>query len=295
MNPAECLACGASGTFVPDLAILVRCSRCGFVTWPGAGELDAAALYDERYFSGGDYPDYVGNEAALRRSMVRHLEQMSHFTTPGGALLEIGCAYGFFLDEARRQYDRVVGVDVVAGAVDRARTRFGVEAYESAFLDVPFEAASFDAICMWDTVEHLARPDSFIARARTLLRPDGRLFLTTGDISALNARLRGTKWRQIHPPSHLHYFSRRSMATLLARLGFTVLGFETAAYYHSLDNILASIALRKGPASRLSRTVLRVLGTRLPRAMGLWINLGDIMFVAARPATVAAGKPALLP
>lgn len=278
-----CVVCGRPAEFVPALKILARCRACGFVTWPDTGPVDLGALYDEQYFVGVDYPDYVGNEASLRRSMTRHLEQIAHFWARRGALLEIGCAYGFFLDEARDRFDRVVGIDVATSVVERAQQRFGVEAHAGGFLAFPFEEGSFDVICLWDTIEHLSRPDLFMEKARQLLRPGGRLFLTTGDISSLNARMRGPDWRQIHPPSHLHYFSRDSIARLLDRAGFGVLGFETAAYYHSIYNILASIGMRQGLAARLSRLALRIVGEPLARRMGFWINLGDIMFVAAAP------------
>ena len=46
------------------------------------------------------------------------------------------------------------------------------------------------------------------------------LALTTGDIGSVNARLRGHKWRMIHPPTHLHYFSAETMKALLDRHGF---------------------------------------------------------------------------
>lgn len=68
---------------------------------------------------------------------------------------------------------------------------------------------------------------------------------------------------------------------LLERAGFTVLGFETAAYYHSTYNILASIGMRRGMAARASRLTLATIGEDLARRLGFWINLGDIMFVAA--------------
>ena len=60
---------------------------------------------------------------------------------------------------------------------------------------------------MWDTIEHLKRPDLFVQKAAADLRPGGLIALTTGDIGSLNARLRGARWRMIHPPTHLHYFS----------------------------------------------------------------------------------------
>jgi hypothetical protein len=51
------------------------------------------------------------------------------------------------------------------------------------------------------------------------LEPGGLLALTTGDIGSLNARLRGSNWRMIHPPTHLHYFSVQSITSLLKRHG----------------------------------------------------------------------------
>jgi SAM-dependent methyltransferase len=240
-------------------------------------------LYDEHYFTRVDYPDYVGNEAALRRSMQRHLRQMARYGRLGGGLLEVGCAYGFFLDEARRHFAPVTGVDIVATAVERACEDLGVDARAGRFLDMGFEDERFDAVCLWDTIEHLPRPDQFLEKIRRLLHPDGRLYLTTGDLSSLNARLRGARWRQIHPPSHLHYFSRTTLRRLLERIGFVVAGFETAAYYHTVHNVLASIALREGLSARLARVLLRGIGETRARRLGVWVNLGDIMFVAARP------------
>jgi SAM-dependent methyltransferase len=276
-----CIVCDSSDKFDPTLEILARCRACGFVTWLGTPSDDLTKLYNEEYFTAVDYPDYVGNATSLRRSMNRHLDQMSPYLAERGAVLEIGCAYGFFLDEAKKRFERVVGIDIAEAAVDYARTHFKVDAVSGAFLDVRFDDGSFDAICLWDTIEHLDRPDLFLEKARRLLRPGGKLFLTTGDISSRNARIRGSKWRQIHPPSHLHYFSRNSMTTLLKRVGFRVMGIETAAYYHTLRNILASIHLRGGLTGRISGVALAAIGEPLARRVGLWIDLGDIMFVAA--------------
>jgi SAM-dependent methyltransferase len=283
MTTHTCIVCGSSGDFTPVLGILARCGACQFVTWPGAPVDEPEKLYDERYFTAVDYPGYIANESALRRSMKRHLEQMSPYLSARGSVLEIGCAYGLFVDEARAHFDRVVGIDVAEAAVDHARKHFKVNVLSDDFLNVPFEDGSFDAICLWDTIEHLERPDLFLEKASRLLQPDGRLFLTTGDISSLNARVRGSKWRQIHPPSHLHYFSRDSVTRLLGRLGFRVMGIETARYYHTLHNILASIGLRGGVTGRCSRLALAAIGEFVSRRIGVWINLGDIMFVAAAP------------
>lgn len=196
-------------------------------------------------------------------------------------MLEVGCAYGFFLDEARSVFEHVAGVDVADAAVSYARQRFGVEAQVVDFPSADI-VGRFDFVCMWDTLEHVPHPDAFVRKAHELLRSGGHLCITTGDLGSINARMRGPKWRQIHPPSHVNYFSRATLTVMLERLGFTVVGIETAAYYHTVFDVCQIVALRGGVVGRVSRLVARVLGERLGNRLGFWVDLGDILFVTAR-------------
>jgi 2-polyprenyl-3-methyl-5-hydroxy-6-metoxy-1,4-benzoquinol methylase len=278
---SACIACGRSTGFRPTFAGLDRCNECGFITHRTSDRFDASALYGAQYFRGEEYPDYLGQERALRRSMQRHLSQMSKYGKLDGALLEVGCAYGFFLDEARARFKKVVGVDVAKDAIEHASGTLGLDARQGDLLQLDL-ADRFEVICLWDTVEHLPRPDATLERARSLLSERGLLFLTTGDVTSLNARLRGARWRQIHPPTHLHYFSRATIARLLKRVGLEVVGIETAAYYHTLFNVLGSLGLRKGWLGRIARSAGASIGQELGSKFGFWVDLGDIMFVAAR-------------
>jgi hypothetical protein len=135
---------------------------------------------------------------------------------------------------------------------------------------------------MWDTLEHVPGPDVFVAKAREVLRPGGHLFITTGDIGSLNARWRGATWRQIHPPTHVNYFSRATLVRMLERLGFSIAGVETASYYHTLHDVAAILALRGGIMGRVGAAIDRIIGPRLTDRLGFWVDLRDILFVAAR-------------
>jgi SAM-dependent methyltransferase len=280
--PATCRACGRSVGSEPVLETLRRCGGCGFIFYEDAEPNALAALYGDAYFHGAEYPDYLGQQGALRRSMQRHLQQMQRHRPLGGNLLEVGCAYGLFLDEAREKFDSVTGIDICAGPVAYARTSLDLDARHGDVLTEDFGDQRFDAVCMWDTIEHLAAPAEVLSRAATLQRPGGMLYLTTGDIGSWNARWRGKQWRQIHPPSHVNYFSRRTITTILERTGYEVVAIERARYYHTLFNILASIRLRGGRSARVADALLRVVGERRATRVGLWLDLGDIMFVAAR-------------
>jgi 2-polyprenyl-3-methyl-5-hydroxy-6-metoxy-1,4-benzoquinol methylase len=215
---------------------------------------------------------------------------MAKHSQLGGSLFEVGCAYGFFLDEARRFFDVVKGIDIAEKAVAYARDVLRADASVADFTSIDLGAQKFDVVCMWDTIEHVPSPDRFVAKAFDILRPGGHLFMTTGDIDSKVAKLQGAHWRQIHPPTHLSYFSRRTLTRLIERGGFEVTAVETAPYYHTLQNILATLRLRGGAAGRLAGVMLE----RVPagfRRLGGWIDLRDIMFVAAGRPPVQRSSP----
>lgn len=245
-----------------------------------AGDIDFAELYDDRYFAGGEYADYRGQEPAIRRSMRRHLDQMSRYRSTGGDLLEVGCAYGFFLDEARKRFGTVRGIDIAEGAVAYARDRLGLDATVADFPSLAVTRRA-DVVCMWDTLEHVPSPDQFVVKAHEVLLPGGHLFITTGDIGSFNARMRGAKWRQIHPPTHVNYFSKETLTRMLERLGFQVAATETASYYHTLYDVAAILELRGGAMGGIGRTFRRIIGPGVGNQLGFWVDLRDILFVAA--------------
>ena len=280
-----CPVCQGEDVTAATIPNLQQCRACGFVFFPVQNAAALLDLYDEDYFSGAEYPDYLGQQPALRRSMRRHLRQMGTVHRLGGSLLEVGSAYGFFLDEARAHFDCLVGIDICESPTRYARERLRLDVRLGDVVTHDFAQQRFDAICLWDTIEHVADPRAVIERCVRLLSADGALFLTTGDIGSLNARLRGSSWRQIHPPSHVSYFSRATMMRLLEAAGLSVVRIETAAYFHTVYNVLASIRLRGGPSGRMADTALRVVGTTVSSRVGFWLNLGDIMFVAAKRST----------
>ena len=193
----------------------------------------------------------------------------------------MGCAYGFFLELIQRDYPRSVGVDVSAPGVEYARSK-GLDAREGDLLAMRFEEP-FDAVCLWDTLEHLPHPYEVIHAASGLLRTGGHLFLTTGDFGALLPRLQGLNWRQIHPPTHLFYFTRKALGKLCARVGLDVVRFGTATVHRRLGSVLQSLENFYGRSmtGRIASSTRRVL----PAGLQNWyfpLNLGDTLYLVAR-------------
>jgi len=238
-------------------------------------------LYQEPYFAGGEYADYLKDKPVHLKTLAGHLRLLEQYVRPPGKVLEIGSAYGFFLELLRAGYPDSLGIDVSKAAVAHARAA-GLNARVATVEELD-EEADYDAVCMWDTVEHLPDPQSAVAKACALLKPQGYLFLTTGDFGALLPRMRGLRWRQIHPPTHLFYFTRKSLRCLVERFGFTVVRFGTVTVYRRLGSSLETmIRLRKTPLlPRLAGVAVRCLPKTLLER-GFPLNLGDTLYLVAR-------------
>ncbi len=191
-------------------------------------DFSPAAIYTEAYFQGGrvdGYSDYIGSEDVLRGEFRAALRDLRKAGCSSGKLLELGCAYGFFLAEAKVCFD-VQGIEMGESAVRFCRTRgFDVE-QGTLTEEYVGSRAPFDAVVMLDVVEHLTEPDKAIELVHMAMKPGGKLMLTTGDWESAMSRVMGRNWRLMTPPQHTYFFSPRTMTAMLKRLGFEVVEYR---------------------------------------------------------------------
>jgi cyclopropane fatty-acyl-phospholipid synthase-like methyltransferase len=281
MKP-DCLVCG--GTLSPSARYpgLLTCEACSFTTADLAlSEEQLRQLYTARYFAGEEYRDYVADRPVIEKQFRLRLRRLLKFVPVEQRrnLLEIGCAHGFFLSVAAEAFNSVEGIDISADATKYGSEILGVNTQNAEFLTYRLTSVP-DVISMWDTIEHVSRPDLYLKKIAETLAPGGILALTTADLESWVAKIRGHNWRQIHPPTHLHYFSRRTLPALLARCGLEVISMRAEGMYRSVDTMAYIILCLKSNRQNLYAQF---------RKAGLfnwdfYLNLGDILFVVAQKA-----------
>jgi len=222
-----CLVCGAAAA-VPLYRIrdvpVVRCPTCGLGRALSPPGFDPAYIYNESYFAGGQadgYANYLDSRDVLVAEFRRVLRDLAAAGVRDGRLLEIGCAYGFFLDEASASF-QVSGVELAPEAVAACRRR-GLDVVREADDTFYRSRAPFDVVVMLDVIEHLEAPDEVLRIVHSHTRAGGLMVITTGDFGSLAARLLGRRWRLMTPPQHLWFFTERSLERLLEQRGFRVL------------------------------------------------------------------------
>jgi SAM-dependent methyltransferase len=237
-------------------------------------EDELRSLYSKDYFFGEEYSNYVDDKVVLQKNFRLRLRALSPFLDPARhkTLLEVGSAFGFFLELAGNRFD-AFGIDISEHAVRDARDRLGVSCVSGDLLTHDLGDQRFDVVCMWDTIEHLPHPQRVLERLAEHTEAGALLAITTGDIGSVVARFKGPSWRLIHPPTHLHYFTRKSLRTALDAAGFEVVHQSYCGFHRSVDNIAYNIfALRRGRPAVYNW----VKNTRLG-GLTCYLNLYDIM------------------
>ncbi len=222
----DCLACAqvTEQKFLYSLngCSILRCRTCR-LGQTQTRDFDAASYYTDKYFSGQQsdgYADYLAAEPVLRREFARTVAFIRRWCN-GGRLLEIGCAYGFFLHEAKEYFD-VSGIELAADAAIYCQ-RSGLSVLPGVVDETTLlQDEKVDVIVMLDVIEHLPDPRGTLAFLSRHLGPGGIIVLTTGDFGSMAAQLSGRYWRLMTPPQHLWFFGRESITRLAKSLGLRV-------------------------------------------------------------------------
>lgn len=281
MTVFPCRACGSTATTVRYAMRgykVVRCRCCSSLTTAFIMDTsEAGRFYGHEYFHGGDYFDYQSTEQISKRNFAVFVKRMSQVQA-SGHLLELGCAYGYFLDLAKDHWS-VTGVDISRAAITSCSTRHGDSVFCGDLLSLDLPGLYYDWVVAWDVIEHLNQPRAYVHRCFELLRPGGFLAVTTGDASSWVARLLGSKWRLLIPPSHLVFLSRKGISVLLEEAGYSEIVVDTIGYYRSYE-FAAFRLLGSHRYLRLIEKWHRL--SSLLRIKSFYLNLGDILFVLAR-------------
>jgi 2-polyprenyl-3-methyl-5-hydroxy-6-metoxy-1,4-benzoquinol methylase len=264
----DCTACGQ--TFLHPLPSPEEIERL-FQSLYTSGECDLPELKG--------YYDYCYDDSPtnpLVQSYERWLAALERHRAPG-TMLDVGCGTGLFLATARRRGWRVTGIDANAEATAWAREHFGLEVRTGEFSAFETNGRGFDAITMWDIIEHSREPLGLLTAARRALAPGGMLALSTpnqrsmldvvaGALYHLTAGRVTAPLEKFYIDQHFIYFSPATLAAALRRAGLAV----TELVGEATD-------LRRLTLSAPKRLVLQTLF-----AVGRATGLDNRLFAVAR-------------
>lgn len=163
----------------------------------------------------------------IEQPRSKNIDVINQYVSAPGRLLDVGCAMGLFLEQAKRVGWQVAGVEISEYSAAYTREHLNVDVFagnmQQLVEDGVISPHSFDVVTVWDTLEHLQDPSSFLATLHRVLKRDGLLFLSTVNIDGVVAERDGEHWHFFAPPGHLFYFSERTLKGFLEKAGFGII------------------------------------------------------------------------
>ncbi len=265
---------------------LYRCPDCQFAQTDLAKNYITFVKdhYSKGYFLGDPtrsaYANYELDKPMIVRNMRKFLGKILQ-KKKSGKLLDVGCAYGYFVELAQSAGFDAYGFDPSAYAVSQARKLVGKSRIaQGTISEVRYKENTYDVITLFDVFEHLQDPVTDLKKLRRMLKPDGIIIIATGNAQSFAAKVFGRRWTFYIPPQHLSFFTKANLQTFMSQVGLFPVEWFGIGKWLSLDYIL-HLAKTTGE-SALGALIHRMVGKSFVSRLPVYVPMMDNMVVIAQ-------------
>jgi SAM-dependent methyltransferase len=189
------------------------------------------------------------------------------YPVPNGVCLDIGAGNGQRLSEYRYLGWKTNGVEPSETAAGIARSA-GHVIYNNIF-EAAYPLQYFDAITLWDSLEHIPNPLEVMHEVHRILKPDGTIYISVPNYGSWYGRVLRDRWCMFTAPVHYYHYTTASLTNLLKSADFDVVSIRYPLGDVGFQQSFQSIMQDKPGLSRLLnhfviRKVLAVIDYILP-------------------------------
>lgn len=221
----NCILCNSESSILyqrRDDDCIFKCLKCGLLFVSPQPTKEKLRQYYKDF-----EPDYLlkyKDEVIRKGKMI--LKMVGGFKR-NGQLLDVGCGYGFFMDLARKNGWKVLGVEISLFASEFARRNFGLDIFTGELAEANLRENYFDLISLQHILEHLPDPLKDLSTIRSKLRDDGLLVVIVPNSLSLIARCVKIDWLCLAEKTHLFHYSKSTLKKLLKKSGFYTVIIKT--------------------------------------------------------------------
>ncbi len=225
---SKCPACVGKLEFVFDVWAghqtmkVWRCKQCrNYVKSPFFSSEELAEVYRHYDIHEQHYEPAQGE----LDNIAARLDRIERFVKRRGALLEIGCGRGFFLNEALKRGWRVEGIEFEGSAarhlLKSVEEKVKFIRTEKDFQNLPEQ--SFEVITSYQVFEHLTQPVASLKAWSRALRSSGLMVIQTPHAGSLGAKFNGSNWIHHKKKEHFVIYSKKALEMLYRLNGFKII------------------------------------------------------------------------
>lgn len=228
--PVGCNAALEATAYILPEGALLRCSACG--------QLISQCTTADYWKSMQEFDDPQGTRPAAA-SVQRHFRRSRKFLVQIAKLLQqppeqirlldVGCSSGAFLGTAVTLGFRAEGVEPAPKAAAAAQAA-GLNVRHGLLQEAGYADGQFDAVTLFEVIEHLQQPLELLRECQRILRPGGILLIDTGNSASWSMAAMGARWEYLSVAKHgghISFFCPASIAAIGQRSGFSVAATHT--------------------------------------------------------------------
>lgn len=228
---------------IKDLVPFYQCKKCGYLF----SSLQLSSGEVDKYYSKGIAncrSEYYANMAEpideRQLSRIRIVQKILKDYNLNGNLLEIGSGYGHLIGNLSEFKNRVAFEPSIHAVSVSNRLYPDVSFIDSVFIP-SLCSDKFDAILIFDVIEHISNPILFIQGCKSILNENGIILIHTAISNSFNFRISGENWEYFRSPEHISIFNLCSFELLFNKVNMSI---NTINFYSNpkiLNNFVTQI------------------------------------------------------
>ena len=248
---------------------------------------DAASISpyykSENYISHSNTSEGLINRLyqSVRKRTLKQKRKLIKKTTgvQQGNLLDVGSGTGAFVNEMKQAGWQVTGLEPDADARAMGKQSYNIDLSDiSQLYQLP--ASSFDAITLWHVLEHVHDLHGYVAKLKSLLKENGKLFIAVPNYTSADAAIYKECWAAYDVPRHLFHFSPRTLQVLMEKHGLKLIRHKPM-WYDSFYVSMLSSKYRNGKTNLFAAFIIGFLSNL--KAIGDVKKCSSVIYIASLP------------
>ena len=220
----QCILCNAPAftkQFTKNNWDLVKCDNCGLVfACPLPTPVQLEDFYNKHKQPTQERIEtYLRGRASRERRNRRKLKYLEITQGHKGRLLDIGCGLGLFVKDASERGWEAQGIDLDKDLIEYGKKKFHLDLICARLEEANFPDGFFDVITMFNLLDHIGEPLTFLKEAERVLKPGGVVYLNLHDAGGWKAKKFKENWSAYCPPGHLYYYNLKTLEAMLHKIG----------------------------------------------------------------------------